>query len=190
MSLWFTSDTHFGHRNILKYEAEARPFSDTSHMDEVLIANWNASVQPDDTVIHLGDVLMGDFEAGLRVLSRLNGRKFLVPGNHDRVFSGESQSRQDRFRPAYAEHFEILREVTHVFVGGRLVILSHFPYAGDHAEVDRYPDKRPFNEGHPLVHGHVHSLWHTKDNMFNAGVDVNGLAPVHEDVIASWVDSL
>jgi calcineurin-like phosphoesterase family protein len=188
-NVFFISDTHFGHRNILKFEPEARPFETTSHMDDVMIANWNSVVGPDDTVIHLGDVVMGDFEAGIEKMKRLNGIKILVPGNHDRVFSGEKESRRERFDPIYREVFdEIWPEVVeYVLSDGTTVMLSHFPYEGDHSEVDRHMDKRPADEGKFLIHGHVHSLWHINGRMFNVGVDVNGLTPVSEETILNWI---
>lgn len=52
--LYFTSDHHFGHKNIIKFSE--RPFQDVHEMDEVLIQKWNEKVQPEDEVYHLGDV--------------------------------------------------------------------------------------------------------------------------------------
>ena len=81
MTVWFTSDTHFGHANIIRYSE--RPFASVSEMDTALIDRWNALVEPDDTVWHLGDfVFRNDVSAG-RYLDRLSGRKHLVWGNHD-----------------------------------------------------------------------------------------------------------
>lgn len=89
-SVFFTSDTHFGHRNIIQYTN--RPFDSVEEMDEALISNWNKVVKPDDIVYHLGDVCVGSKSAGIdkleyckQIVSRLNGRKRLVLGNHDDV---------------------------------------------------------------------------------------------------------
>lgn len=189
---WFTSDTHFGHKNIIKFEAENRPFADTDHMDEALIANWNAVVAPGDLVFHLGDAIMGDFEAGIRKMQRLNGFKILVPGNHDKVFSGEKASRQERFRPAYASVFDTIadEQIELTLDDGTVVDICHFPYEGDHTMTDRYEAQRPANRGRPLLHGHVHGLWRFNGPQFNVGVDVNGLTPVSEDEVIDWVQTL
>lgn len=79
MTLWFTSDTHFGHANIIHYSS--RPFTSVEEMDETLVARWNEVVKPSDHVYHLGDVSMK--KKDLQIVTRLNGKKRLVRGNHD-----------------------------------------------------------------------------------------------------------
>ena len=75
------SDTHFGHRRIIEFEAAARPFASIEDHDRALVERWNATVKPKDTVWHLGDVFFG--KDGHAVLSALHGLKKLVLGNHD-----------------------------------------------------------------------------------------------------------
>lgn len=82
MNTWFTSDTHFDHRNIIKYSN--RPFKDVDHMNETLITNWNLSIAPDDEVYHLGDFCLGRPEKAQAILDRLNGHKHLIIGNHEK----------------------------------------------------------------------------------------------------------
>jgi calcineurin-like phosphoesterase family protein len=55
--VFFTSDTHFNHANIISYCS--RPFSSADEMNREIIARWNAVVGPEDTVYHLGDFAMG-----------------------------------------------------------------------------------------------------------------------------------
>lgn len=82
MRPFFTSDTHFGHANVLKYDR--RPFDTIEEHDEVLIENWNAVVKPGDVVYHLGDVAWHRHVPDIdRLLSRLHGTKILILGNHD-----------------------------------------------------------------------------------------------------------
>jgi calcineurin-like phosphoesterase family protein len=81
-NIFVTSDTHFAHYNIIKYCN--RPFSDLIEMHECLIKNWNDIVSPDDLVFHLGDFQMpSDFYILNKIVTRLNGDKILIKGNHD-----------------------------------------------------------------------------------------------------------
>jgi calcineurin-like phosphoesterase family protein len=189
MTIFFTSDTHFGHARII--ELCNRPFRDVQHMNEMLIKNWNDTVGPNDVVYHMGDVALGSIADSLPLVGRLNGFKALVPGNHDRIFSGESQKRIDRFLPEYEKVFHhILPEICNGSIHGRPVVLSHFPYQGDSQENDRHIDKRPVDEGNPLIHGHIHEKRRIEGNMFNVGVDVNDFRPVSIETISDWIDSL
>jgi calcineurin-like phosphoesterase family protein len=79
--IYFTSDTHFGHANIIKFVN--RPFENVQEMDEGLIQNWNAVVKKNDTVYHQGDVAYWRRYDPSVVLGRLNGSIHLVLGNHD-----------------------------------------------------------------------------------------------------------
>ncbi|HEU4807805.1 MAG TPA: hypothetical protein VFT01_06045, partial [Homoserinimonas sp.] len=86
MTTWWTSDTRFSHVNIIRYSK--RPFADVDEMNRALIKKWNDRVAPDDVVWHLGDLALGrDIRAQVAMTSVLNGRRKLVPGNHDRVAS-------------------------------------------------------------------------------------------------------
>lgn len=191
---FFTSDTHFGHSNIIKFEAENRPFTSTEEMDEVLIERWNAVVKPRDIVYHLGDAIMGDFRAGVEKMKRLNGQKILIPGNHDRIFSGAKSGYAAKWLPFYQEVFEVIgpeQFFTNLDHNRNFrVLMSHFPYEGDSHGEDRYGDKRPVDSGLPLIHGHVHGQWKFNGRQFNVGVDVNDLTPVSEDEVIEWVKSL
>ena len=81
MKYFITSDTHFGHENIIKYCN--RPFPNAEEMDKALIDNWNAVVGKNDTVIHLGDVGLASKSRLKEIISQLNGHKLLIKGNHD-----------------------------------------------------------------------------------------------------------
>lgn len=194
MARFFISDTHFGHERILTL-GSGRPFSSIQEHDETIIERWNSVVKPTDTVYHLGDVALGKISESLPLVGRLNGYKKLVPGNHDRIFSGEKQKQFDRFLPEYEKVFqEILSEQFALNLEGRWdgiwPMVCHFPYTGDSHGPDRHADKRPVDNGLPLIHGHVHTEWKISGRMFNVGVDVNQYTPVHEDEIISWLETL
>lgn len=128
------SDTHFGHEKtctVFKREdgSPLRPFASAEEMDEVMIRRWNDRVRPNDKVYHLGDVVIN--RKYLHVLSRLNGDKVLIRGNHD-IFKLED----------YTQYF---RDVRGYDVKNGM-ILSHFPV---HVEsLGRFGVN---------IHGHLHA---------------------------------
>jgi len=81
--IWFTSDLHLGHDNIINLTS--RPFSDVEEMDNALISNWNNCVSRTDEVYIVGDLSLKPVDVVESYLRRMNGKKSLVRGNHDRV---------------------------------------------------------------------------------------------------------
>ncbi len=129
------SDTHFGHTNIIKFEPEARAFDSIEEHDQTLIDRWNAKVKRNDLVWHLGDFVYGG--ATIRdYMPRLNGRKWLTLGNHDKEHPS-----------AYAKYFEQVRGPSFMQFEGRKVLFSHMP---THPEMFEF--RCCLN-----VHGHIHS---------------------------------
>jgi len=80
---FFTADTHFGHRGIIKYCD--RPFSDVEEMDRSMIERWNSVVQPRDMVYHLGDFAFCHPDRAVEIIHKLHGRIHLLRGNHDKT---------------------------------------------------------------------------------------------------------
>lgn len=80
--IWFISDTHFGHENIIYYAN--RPFECQCDMDETMIDNWNERVKPGDLVYHLGDFAM-NVTTAKEARRQLNGSIRLIAGNHDDI---------------------------------------------------------------------------------------------------------
>ena len=197
MSTFFTADTHFDHDNILNL-GQGRPFGSINHHNETLIQNYNYLVQPSDKTYFLGDVALGNLEQSIQLLSRMNGQKFLVPGNHDRIFSGtNTKSRIERFLPIYEEAgFVVLPENTSIDFDGQEVLLSHFPYSENwetFSKVDKFAKSRPVDTGLPLLHGHTHfanRLTEGNPRMLNVGVDANNFFPVGWAEVKLWLDSL
>lgn len=81
--LWFTSDLHFGHRNVIRFCE--RPFEDEKQMGPKLIEYWNDTVGDNDIIFVLGDTFwFNDSRNIKKVLSSLNGKTiYILPGNHD-----------------------------------------------------------------------------------------------------------
>lgn len=81
-NVWFASDFHFCHANVIKYDG--RPFNDVEEMNEQLILNWNSVVGGKDVVFYLGDL---SFDRGggntQRIVNELNGKIHYILGNHD-----------------------------------------------------------------------------------------------------------
>jgi calcineurin-like phosphoesterase family protein len=183
---FFTSDLHFGHANIVTYSG--RPFADVDAMNEGLVARWNAVVGDDDEVWILGDVALGPIEASLSLVARLRGHKVLVPGNHDRCWPGHGQRAEpwvERYLAAGLA--EIRPGPVGTVVAGVEVRCDHFPYVGDSHDHDRYVEHRPVDEGHVILHGHVHGTWRAQGRQLNVGVDVWDYRPVAETTLAPLV---
>lgn len=179
---WFSSDLHLGHDNIRKYCE--RPFKDVDEMNQAIIDRWNEVVSEDDEVYVLGDVALGKIMDTLPLVTLLKGHKFLVPGNHDRLWSGNKKLRDVDIQMYQQVGFEILSE--QFMLTDRRWLLCHFPYKGDSQQVDRHSEHRPvkgrFAES-LLIHGHTHSKDQIKSGMVHVGVDAWGFRPVSEETV-------
>ena len=165
--VWFTSDLHFWHNNICKYCN--RPFETIEEMNETLINNWNSVVKEDDTVFLLGDMGFCGYNKLEPLMSRLNGKKYLIQGNHD--------SDKIVFRLYEANIIEGYYKMHEVTIIGdeecpdQQLTLCHFPM------ID-WPSKE---RGAWMVHGHQHQLPETPSCSvmhWDVGVDKNHLKPV------------
>jgi calcineurin-like phosphoesterase family protein len=191
---WFTSDWHFGHRRILEL-GEGRPFATIDEHDQALIDRHNQLVDPEDNVWVLGDVALGDISQSLDCCARMNGRKILVCGNHDRPALWERHTEKwrywvDRYRDQGGfEGMIACDQVAGILMTGARVTISHYPYAGeaDPDRPDRYADRRPKDDGGWLLHGHVHHRWRVNGHQINVGVDAWDYGPVAETGLCSII---
>lgn len=185
MTVFWTSDPHFWHANVIVYCK--RPWwkpngdPDVEKMNEMLVMNWNKTVGPDDTVICLGD-----FSLAMRPVEtftpRLNGKKKLVPGNHDWCHPANKKARGDKLAKQiqiYESHgWEVLPIFSEYDIEGvARVNLCHMPYKGDSTD-ERYQDFRLKNDGRWLICGHVHERWTKRGKMINVGVDRHDYTPI------------
>jgi len=90
-NIFFTSDTHAYHKNILKFCPTTRHGDNAEEMVELLVQAHNSTVGPDDEVWNLGDVSFGNDKQTLAFLRRLNGKHRLILGNHDQVIKKNAE---------------------------------------------------------------------------------------------------
>jgi calcineurin-like phosphoesterase family protein len=183
-NIWFTADTHFGHKKIIEFCK--RPYETVEDMNEDLIKKWNEVVGVHDDIYHLGDFAFMNKAATQDVIRRLNGRKILIMGNHD------YHRKPEFFLEAGFFHVDKLKneEIIPFWHENKIVFcLSHYPYQhvmGEYDQRDWLVPCAPRLEyvGTPLVHGHVHQQWKSQANMVNVGCDVWDLYPVSfEDLL-------
>lgn len=182
---FFYSDPHFGHANVVEYCA--RPFSSVEEMNETLIARYNNVVQHNDTVLWLGDCFFCRTEQAIEIMSRLNGRKLLVRGNHDR--SAATMARLG---------FDTVADQLTLSVAGRKVLAAHYPYPGVQSPEDLQPARKQLVDRFPrpvrhkdqvLMHGHTHSRERYRHQMVHVGVDAWNFAPAPYAEIAALISA-
>lgn len=180
--VWFTADTHFGHRAMIA-KGWRPQFATVADMNEHLTTAWNETVKANDVVWHLGDWAMGPARESLPILASLHGTVHLVVGNHDAPWPGNRDSHKHQAAWIGAG-FASVQSVARRRIGGAEVMLSHFPYDGDHTDNDRAAAFRLRDVGLPLLHGHVHNEWSVRGRQINVGVDVRNFRPIHLDEVA------
>ena len=178
---FFTSDTHFGHANIIKYCA--RPFASTEEMDEVLIKNWNEKVPTDGLVYHLGDFAWGSISRWEQIREQLNGEIILIYGNHDDHFLGNERMHK------------LFKEVTpqkKIWIGNTCIYMNHYPFlcfGGVYKGLDAVWQ----------LFGHVHSNPRSKEGLdqkrlvncfptqYDVGVDNNNFITISFDEVSEII---
>jgi calcineurin-like phosphoesterase family protein len=170
--IFFTSDTHWFHANIIGFSN--RPFYDLSNMHEDMVKWWNQKVGPQDEVFHLGDVSFGNAEATKAIMDRLNGRLRLVPGNHDKKPQRLIREGRDDLLlpPLYERTF-----------GEQKVVMCHFPLVTWNRAA----------HGAWMLHGHSHGTMDERNRQTRRlDVGVDGIAkyvPLSLDEIADVMRS-
>lgn len=163
---WLTSDWHLGEN---RFDLMGRPFTSTEQHNNTILTNHNSVVAKDDIVYVVGDVVYQKAPEYLDFLYQFNGRKILIRGNHDAVFTDEQLS----------HYFEdIIEEGSGVdlTVDGIECWLTHYPTT---SKTDK------FN----LV-GHIHGAWKYQLNMVNIGVDVNHYFPVNANKVPFYFNTI
>ncbi|MGF1476307.1 MAG: metallophosphoesterase [Geminicoccaceae bacterium] len=154
MTLFFTSDHHFGHggaRGLFR-----RPYASTDAMDQAMIEIWNATIAPGDIVWYLGDLAIRHNQSRTEgLLQALNGEKHLVWGNND------PQSTRD------AAGWRSVAGLVEITVGDTLLVLCHYPLRS----------WRDQSKGSWNLHGHSHGKLKPVPRQVDVGVDVWNFRP-------------
>lgn len=176
--IWFTSDTHFGHENVLGFCD--RPWGTIQAMNDELIDNINRLVAPDDNLYHLGDYsfkMTVDQARDLRRKIRCRNIH-LVSGNHDK----------DWTQPAVRGTFVCEPPIKVLKDGTHKLVLSHYPIS----------DWQGRGHGSIHLHGHIHSVGPAYNEAnrdrgifrYDVGVDANGFRPVSLEEVYAWFDGV
>lgn len=164
MNIYVTSDLHFGHKNIIKYEN--RPYKTIDDMNCDYIKLWNSKIKSEDLVYILGDFSWLKPVETTKILKQLNGRKTLIIGNHDCTFLNKSYFDSTMFE-----------EITHykeIKLNKQLICMCHYPIA----------DWNGKENGSIHLYGHVHTIQNDAEKFmesqrqqgykcFNVGIDVH-----------------
>jgi calcineurin-like phosphoesterase family protein len=145
--LFFTSDLHFDHANIIKYCN--RPYSSVEEMNQVLITNWNEVITDDDTVFILGDVTWGNNTNLIGYIEQMKGHKILIKGNHDNKLQ----------KTICDKLFDFACDQLRLTIDGKHVILNHYPFLCFAEDIQLF--------GH--IHSGPGSTSHDVDKYMNCG---------------------
>jgi calcineurin-like phosphoesterase family protein len=158
-NVWFWSDQHFSHKNIIRFCD--RPFNSVDDMNRSLLGNCIARVQQDDIIIFGGDIAMHDLQSANVILRAIPGHKILVLGNHDCLGATILPLEVDEVAPYLEFNFE-----------GRPIFVSHYPL-NEHSLGFRQIN----------LHGHLHDnplplALGTGDKHVNMCVERTNYAPM------------
>lgn len=168
--IWITSDTHFGHKNIVgpkisKWPSGYRIFDSINEMDETILNNINSVVMPNDTLFHLGDFCFGEVDKYEYYRNRIACKDLrFIKGNHDRL-------RPYEFRQVFGSYNDYIE----FRYNGEFIVMSHYAML-------------VWNKSHRgsfMLHGHSHGslTYPHKQRIKDVGVDTNNFKPYRLDDI-------
>lgn len=161
--IFFTSDNHFWHKSILRFASDTRKgHTDVGEMNREMIEVWNSQVNPNDRVYTLGDFSFGNAEKTDAILRQLNGRKFLIKGNHDHWMNGTVE-----------KHFEAVYDYKKITIDGHKVVMFHYPIV----------EFENMHHGAYHLYGHVHGNYLHPGRAMDVGIDAR---PQKDMGLWSW----
>ncbi|MEY8257126.1 metallophosphoesterase [Erysipelotrichaceae bacterium 66-17] len=141
---YYISDLHFFHR-ALNDKMDVRGFEDVEEMNEYMVSQWNRKVNKRDEVVVLGDFSWGNARDTAEIIDRLNGRIFLIRGNHDRFLDDKNFD---------VSVFGWVKDYAELSDNRRKVVLSHYPIAFYNGQYRRDENGNPRTF---MLHGHIHN---------------------------------
>lgn len=172
--IFFTSDHHFGHTNIIRFSE--RPFASVEEMDAELIKRWNEKVSPGDIVYHLGDISLAKPERTKEIFDQLNGCIFLIQGNHDK----SALSYPKRFE-WIKDYYELNVDDEQAPNGKQKIMLMHYAM-----KVWRSSFRGTWH-----LYGHSHGSLpdDPTSRSFDVGVDCHNFTPLSYDEVKAIIQS-
>ena len=142
---YYIADCHFFHENLI-HKMDHRPFESVEEMNAYMLKKWNKKVRKNDEVIILGDLSFGTVQQTNELLDQLNGRLYLIKGNHDSRYLEKPEFRSERFK--------WIRDYTELNDNKRVVVLSHYPMLCYNGQYRKDPEGNPKRY---MLYGHVHN---------------------------------
>ena len=163
--IWFTSDWHDFHKNIIT--SCNRPFEDVIEMHKTLIENYNSLVKPGDIVYYLGDLTFKNKKVAESTLKMMNGKIHFVLGNHDK-----------KCLQILQKYCIEVRELMTITIFKQPIVLCHYAM--------RSWDRSHY--GSWQLYGHSHGKLKPKKNQYDVGVDSNDFKPISFDQVKEKIE--
>lgn len=172
-NIFFTSDQHFHHTNILKFTK--RPYTTVEEMNESFIEWNNNNVKDNDEVWNLGDFSFGNLEQTLKVMTRLKGKQNLILGNHCHIIRNNKNT--------FSKYFYSIQDMRELKIDKKKLVLCHYPMRSWNNS----------NYGSYQLHGHLHGAMAPYGRSVDVGIDSPWITgkpewrPFHFDEISEYL---
>jgi len=168
--LFFTSDEHYGHINMLRFAN--RPFKDIHDQTEILINNHNSKVPKGGRTYHLGDIFWHTVpvKEAIEIMESLNGQHYFIWGNHDKLMEDRQELRKQ---------FVWCKDLTQIKYKEQKIVLCHYAMRVWQSS----------HKGSWQLYGHTHAqLPETNNLSFDVGVDAQNYYPISFEEVKAKMD--
>ncbi len=174
MSIYYTADLHFFHKNILNYCPISRgQCNNVEEMNETIISVFNSKVYKDDILYILGDFAFANIQKSISILERINCTNLhLIIGNHDHKLIKN---------PEFTKHFQQVLPYHEIRIDNQFIIMSHYPILSWNG----------MERGSIHLHGHTHNTLKYHDKALDVGIDGRtDLSPWEHSEVIDFVNSI